>query len=220
MRNAILGSTVVFLLSLAGASHATPISFTNAGALDCGSNASCTELGPNQLQFASTGVGQPALVVTYVAGGDTAETPPAASANFGAIALACAACTTANSASWDITGASGVVTFSQTLPSIGSGAMSGTFSSAALGWSGSSGASGGQTGFGLFTWDVASVTISDGVSEPGLYSVFGPAVLLQLGNNSIQGLVNVPEPASLTLLGAGLLALRRRARSRASRLGS
>jgi MYXO-CTERM domain-containing protein len=197
---------VVLCTPLATATAAT-VSFTDSASLLCGTNASCAAGAANSLTFASTLLGGPSLTVTYVAGGDTQDAPPEASANFGALAVSCAGCTAANAARWDLNGALGTVSFSQVLPVPGLNTLSGTFSSGAFGWNGPSGANGAQTGAARFLFAPASMAIGS-IS----YSVEQPAagVLLQLGQNSVSGLVNVsvvPEPATSALWLSGLAAL-------------
>jgi hypothetical protein len=210
-----------FWTSFATTSQATTISFASAGALSCGTNATCTLVVANSLEFSSTLAGGPALRVTYNPGGDTQIAPPPASANFGSVALSCAGCSVANNANWDLSGTSGVVNINQMLPLAGSNALSGNFTSASLGWRGLEGINGAQAGSALLTWVTAMTTIAAGGGEALLYDVFSPAVLLQLGTNSIQGLVTtVPEASTLTLLALGLLGVghsRRRNEARDTR---
>jgi hypothetical protein len=197
-------------------SPAATITYTDSAVLSCGANASCSAGPSNTLTFLSSILGGPSLTVAYNAGGDNQIAPPPVSANFGSIVLTCAGCTLANTAAWDLGGASGIVTFNQTQPFVGSNTLSGTFSSTSLGWAGA------QQGQARFLFSPSAMQINGGSNETVTYTVDQPlsGVLLQLGSNSVQGLLNysqtpaTPEPSTLSMLGIGLAAaawLRRRA---------
>ena len=191
--------------AFAATGSAATVSYTDSGTLTCGANATCVAGPANTLTFASTLLGGPSLTVVYNPGGDTQIVPPEASANYGSIAMACAGCTTANNATWDLTGTLGTVSFSQVLPAPGLNTLSGTFSSVGLGWIGPGGP--GQTGSARFLFAPDSMSINS-IS----YRVEQPAagILLQLGQNTITGLIkdtSIPEPSTLALISIGIFGL-------------
>lgn len=166
------------------AARADTVTFGTSGSMVCGS---CTGSGTNNITFGS---GNNLLTLTFngIPAGTTVNPNPSIPTSFGTFSII-----TSGTGATIAPGTTFTLTINQTFPSVGSSAtLTGTISQ--------------NAGNGVITFSVTSVTIN-GVA----YSVLNsPLVLVPPGpgvpaEKSVQGLVAVPEPASLLLLGTGLL---------------
>jgi hypothetical protein len=171
------------------AARADTVSFGTTGSVVC---ASCTGSGTNSVTFGSGG-NLLTLTFTGVPPGTTVDASPSTFTSFGQIQTSVSGTGAAIAAGTTFT-----LTINQTLPGIGTGDFSATLA----------GVISQNSSTGMVTFTVTSVTVGG-----AKYDVLSnPLVLVPPSTNNgvstIQGQVtSVPEPASLLLLGAGLIAV-------------
>ena len=190
LKTSLMTALLVGMMSLAASSaNADPVTFTTSGTFTC---AGCSGSGTNAVTFLG-GMGN-ALMITFTGLGSTSLNTPTGSSfgNFQTFV-----------SGNGVIGASGTftLTITQTVPVAGSDSFSATFS-------GTFSAS--NSGTGVVNFSVTSVTIG-GIT----YAITNnPLNLVPPASNNgittVQGQITgsaVPEPASMLLLGTGLLGI-------------